>query len=94
VCLALITATAAVIALVGIRGNDGDRLGFVEGFWQSLVRVLDPATMGSDVGWLWRFAALMVTVGGVLVVAALIGVVTTGLDGRLRECHRLQDCEP
>jgi hypothetical protein len=88
VCVVLITTAAAVIALVGIRGNDGSRLGFVEGFWQSLVRVLDPGTMGDDVGWPWRLAALIVTIFGVLVVAALIGVVTTGLEARLRELSR------
>jgi ion channel POLLUX/CASTOR len=86
--VALITGSAVVIALVGIRGNEGEKLSFVEGFWQSLVRTLDPGTMGGDVGWPWRLAALTVTIGGVLVVAALIGVVTTGLDSRLRELSR------
>ena len=84
-CFALIGLIAVVIALFGIRGNDGETLGFVEGFWQSLVRVLDPGTMGGDEGWAWRVAALTVTLGGVLVFAALIGVITTGLDARLKE---------
>jgi len=84
-CMALIGLIAVVIALFGIRGNDGETLGFVEGFWQSLVRVLDPGTMGGDEGWAWRVAALTVTLGGVLVFAALIGVITTGLDARLKE---------
>ncbi|WP_245225249.1 hypothetical protein [Streptomyces smyrnaeus] len=57
--------------------------------WMSLLRTLDPGTMGDDTG---RpvFLALMltVTIGGIFIVSALIGVLTTGLTPGSSSCGR------
>ncbi|MEX2981106.1 potassium transporter TrkA [Streptomyces sp. C36] len=53
--------------------------------WMSLLRTLDPGTMGGDDGSpLFLGLMLAVTLGGVFIVSALIGVLTTGLNHRLQ----------
>lgn len=49
--------------------------------WMSLLRTLDPGTMGGDTGRpVFLALMLIVTVGGIFIVSALIGVLTTGLN--------------
>ncbi|WP_198676448.1 CASTOR/POLLUX-related putative ion channel [Kribbella monticola] len=52
--------------------------------WMSLLRTLDPGTMGGDQGGLF-FLALMLTVtlGGIFIVSSFIGVLTTGLENKI-----------
>lgn len=56
----------------------------VELIWMSLLRTLDPGTMGGDSG-SWPFLLLMlgVTLGGVFVISTLIGILTSGIEGKL-----------
>ncbi|MEV0272396.1 hypothetical protein AB0H43_26770 [Hamadaea sp. NPDC050747] len=55
-----------------------------DALWRSLLRTLDPGTMGGDQGTA-PFLALMllVTVGGIFIVSSLVGVLSSGLDARL-----------
>jgi voltage-gated potassium channel Kch len=57
--------------------------------WMSMLRTLDPGTMADDEGsGAFLFLMLMVTIGGIFVVAALIGVINTGLEARLDELRK------
>ncbi|WP_369142565.1 potassium transporter TrkA [Streptomyces sp. R44] len=57
--------------------------------WMSLLRTLDAGTMGGDTGGP-VFLALMlaVTIGGIFIVSALIGVLTTGLNQKIQELRK------
>jgi len=57
--------------------------------WMSLMRTLDPGTMGGDTG-SWAFLAAMfgVTLGGIFIVSTLIGVLTSGIEGKLEELRK------
>ena len=87
VTLLLIIFCAIVVILGGIQNPDGSR-GFIEAGWSSLMRTFDPGTMGGDSGWPLRSVSLVATLGGLFIVSALIGVITTGLDGRLQDLRR------
>lgn len=85
-------ATAIVLtvaALVSLTRSAPEGRGFFELAWMGLVRTLDPGTMGGDAGnSFFRFMMLVVTIGGIFVVSALIGILNTGLEvrlGRLRK---------
>ncbi|MEK8169356.1 hypothetical protein NKH77_04785 [Streptomyces sp. M19] len=57
--------------------------------WMSLLRTLDPGTMGGDTGRpVFLLLMLTVTVGGIFIVSALIGVMTTGLEARIQELRK------
>ncbi|HEX2314003.1 MAG TPA: potassium transporter TrkA [Thermomonospora sp.] len=85
---ALILTVATLAVLIAPR--DSDENGHWAGVaWRSLLRTLDAGTMGDDEG-SGPFLALMLaaTVGGLLIVSALIGVLTTGLEAKLTELRK------
>ena len=61
---------------------------FPEEFWQSLLRVIDPGTMASDVGIGRRLLALTVTMTGVLIAGTLIGLIAAGVEQRVERLRR------
>lgn len=85
--VALIFTAAVVQAILGIT-VDGQRLGFLEALWIALLRTLDPGTMADDVGWPFRVISLIVTLGGVLIVSSLIGLLANGINQRVMELGR------
>jgi molybdopterin converting factor small subunit len=57
--------------------------------WITLMRALDPGTMSGDVGKPWfLFAMLIVTLGGVFLISALIGILTTSLEVKLDKLRK------
>ena len=52
--------------------------------WAALLRTLDPGTMGGDEGQIPFLAAMLFTTfAGLFVVSALIGIINTGIEGKL-----------
>ena len=90
VSLFLILFAAMVVTLGGslLRPEDAGTFTFQEAFWASLMRTLDPGTMGGDLGWGFRLVMLFVTLGGIFIVSALIGVLNTGLEGQLERLQK------
>lgn len=92
--LAVVTAVMVIVAGLILQVHSvftphGERgLGFVEGTWRSLLRTLDPGTMGGDAGWGYRLVSLAVTLGGLFIVATLIGLITSAIDQRLEELRK------
>lgn len=83
--LILVIATGTAIAEVSAEGSE---LSFGEALWSTLMRTLDPGTMGGDVGWPLRVASLAATIGGILIVSSLIGLLASGISDRVAELRR------
>ncbi|WP_301125354.1 CASTOR/POLLUX-related putative ion channel [Streptomyces cacaoi] len=86
--LALIGLVATLVVLL-----DGDDTaangGWLGVAWMSLLRTLDPGTMGGDTGRpVFLVLMLAVTLGGIFIVSALIGVLTTGLNHRIERLRK------
>ena len=86
VTLLLVLIAGAVLALADVDVN-GNR-GFIEGAWASLLRTLDPGTMGGDVGWFFRIVALLVTLGGLFIVSTLIGLISNAINQKLEDLRK------
>lgn len=84
----LIFVAGTVLVLFGIRPAGETELGLGEAIWASLMRTLDPGTMGGDLGAGFRIVMLVVTVGGIFIVSALIGVLNTGLEQQLERLRK------
>ena len=83
--LGVIVLTAAVVALFQLNPE----LSFSEVTWMALLRTLDSGTMGGDQGSVgFLFMMLMVTIGGIFIVSALIGVINSGLEARLESMRK------
>ncbi|GLR20535.1 lipoprotein [Ciceribacter naphthalenivorans] len=88
ISLVVILVAALFLALTGIAPDGGEPVSFVEGAWESLMRTMDAGTMGGDVGWPFRGVSLFVTIAGIFVFSALIGVLSSGLESKLDELRK------
>ena len=88
VSLAIILVAGVILAVLQIAPTGSDPMSFVEAFWQSLMREMDPGTLAGDAGWPMRIVMLAVTLSGILIFSALIGVLSTGLEGKLDELRK------
>ena len=86
--LAIVMIAGAIISLAGFVQEDGDALPFGEAAWESLMRTLDSGTMGGDTGTGYRFVMLLVTLGGIFVVSALIGVLNNAIEGQMERLRK------
>lgn len=86
--LALITLVSGVVVAFAHKDTE-DNGGWPGIVWMSLLRTLDPGTMGGDTGRpLFLILMLTVTIGGIFIVSALIGVMTTGLEARIQQLRK------
>lgn len=90
ISLVFILLAGLVITIGGsILAPEGETsLNFWEATWRALMRTLDAGTMGADVGWGFRWVMFVVTLGGVFIISTLIGVLTTGVEGKLEELRK------
>ncbi|MCI0520407.1 MAG: NAD-binding protein [Chloroflexi bacterium] len=84
--------SAALIVLIALLARltpDGKDVPVLKLIWMGLMRTLDSGTMGGDEGsWPFLFLMFAVTLGGVFIVGALIGVITTGIDEKLSQLRK------
>jgi voltage-gated potassium channel Kch len=86
--LIVVVFAGAILWIFEISPQEGTPVSFIEGVWESLMRTLDPGTMGSDEGWPYRFVALIATLGGIFIVSTLIGVLSNAINSRLDELRK------
>lgn len=87
----LIVIVSLIVFFTGIgpTQENGAPPGFLELAWMGLMRTLDSGTMGGDTGsWSFLLAMLFVTLSGIFVVSILIGVLTSGIEGKLDELRK------
>jgi len=83
------TLILSIAFLIWITRIDPGQRGFFDLVWASLLRTLDPGTMGGDQGGIFfLFSMLAVTLGGIFVVSLLIGVLTSGIENKLEELRK------
>ncbi|HEV7758427.1 MAG TPA: hypothetical protein VGO78_05545 [Acidimicrobiales bacterium] len=93
--IGLLALLSAVIVLVFgtvsvfVANDEVRRGGLAHAWWTSAMRALDPGAVADDQGnGPFIFVMVLVTVGGLFIVAALVGVLSSGLDDRLGELRK------
>jgi voltage-gated potassium channel Kch len=86
--LGLILLATVVVVALHIHPEGGSSLGFMEAAWMSMMRTLDPGTMGGDTGWGFRVAMFFVTLSGIFIVSALIGIINNGIEAKIEELRK------
>ncbi len=86
----MILAIATLVYVTGqIAGASIGNTDLLNSIWQSLLRTLDPGTMGSDSGQSgFVIAMFIITLGGILIGATLIGILANGITVKLEELRR------
>jgi ion channel POLLUX/CASTOR len=71
------------------ESDDGKRPGVVRQLFNTLLHAMDAGTVAGDTG-SWRFLAVMLllTLGGIFIFSALIGVIATGLDNQIQRLRK------
>jgi voltage-gated potassium channel Kch len=89
--LALVTFVMILMVSVVVvaTGMDPQHRDFSHWLWGGLMRAMDAGTMGGDEGgWAFLFTMLAITLGGIFILSILIGVLTTGIEGKLEELRK------
>jgi len=84
----VVVVMAVFVTVVGISPEGGEQLSFTEAIWQNLMRALDSGAVGGDTGWTFRLTMLLVTFGGIFIISTLIGVLTSGIEGRMENLRK------
>jgi ion channel POLLUX/CASTOR len=87
----LVALFTAIVLIGGLApaGDDGHKSGIVGQGFKTLLHALDPGTVAGDTGkWPFLLAMFGITIGGLFVVSALIGVIATGLDNKIQELRK------
>src|ERR687884_330616 len=89
VATAILIAFFSAIVLIGRLAPSDGRPGLIGQLFKSLLHAMDPGTVAGDNGkWPFLLMKLLLTIGGLLIVSALIGVLATGLDRKLDELRK------
>ncbi|MCW2845793.1 MAG: TrkA-N domain protein [Nocardioides sp.] len=89
ITLVLVTVFTVVTTIFRLRSSDTTGRGFFKELFYSLLHALDPGYIGGDVGsWGFLLTMLLLTIGGLFIVSALIGVIATGIDAKLADLRR------
>ena len=87
VTLVLVVVFGVLTATLDLRQDGGD--GFGHDLFNALMHTLDPGTVAGDQGpWRYVLTMLVLTIGGLFVVSALIGVIAAGIDARIAQLQR------
>ncbi len=86
--LLIILAAAVLLVFTRIAPEGGEPLSLIDGLWAALMRTVDAGAVGGDNGWSFRAIMLLVTIGGIFIFSALIGVLNSGLESRLDQLRK------
>jgi hypothetical protein len=90
--LILIVVTATLLVIVGVAPpveEGGDKPGFGRLLWSGLMHTLDAGTVSGDAGsWVFLFIMLGITIGGIFVLSALIGILTGGFGDMIQNLRK------
>ncbi len=86
--LVVVIIAGLFLSITGIKQEEGEALGFIEAMWQSLMRTMDAGGMAGDSGWTFRMVTLLVTIAGIFVFSALIGILNSGFESKIEELRK------
>jgi voltage-gated potassium channel Kch len=87
--LLLILVFAFILTVAGMGPEGDEERGFFPDMFYNLLHALDPGTIGGDEGtWRFKLTMLALTLGGLFIVSALIGVLANGIDTKLADLRR------
>ncbi|MBS2035873.1 potassium transporter TrkA [bacterium] len=83
VSLAMVVLAALILVSLGLSEK-----GFAESAWQGAMHAIDAGNLAGDEGWSARAVFTLVTLGGIFIVSTLIGILSSGLEGKLDQLRK------
>lgn len=91
ISLVVIVVFSAIVLAAHLIPADvtGDQVSLGEVIWSSAMHALDAGTIAGDQGpWTFRLTMFSMTLVGLFLVSILIGIITSGIEGRLEELRK------
>ena len=86
--LVIIIIASGLMVLFHVAPEGEPPVDFFEAMWGALMRSMDAGTVAGDTGWGFRVIGLLVTVAGIFIFSTLIGVLSSGIEGKLEELRK------
>src|SRR4051812_3335590 len=87
--LVIVFTVIVLVTRIAPHNDGGHRAGFWRQIFNSFSHAIDPGAIGGDSGgWAFLVTMIALTIGGVFIVSALIGVIATGFDEKLQELRK------
>ena len=91
--LALISFLIVIFASVvvwafGLLPEEMHEGGYKESFWQTFLHAIDAGTVAGNEVWPLRIVMVLVTIGGIFIVATLISAISSGLESKLEDLRK------
>ncbi|WP_030157335.1 hypothetical protein [Glycomyces sp. NRRL B-16210] len=84
-----LTAVCAILVLLFARGSDGGSAGLGSVLWTSFLHVMDPGNISGDEDqFVYMVIMFATTIGGIVIISSLVGILTTGLDAKLEDLRK------
>jgi ion channel POLLUX/CASTOR len=88
ISLVVIVFASLILVLFQVGPEGQPPVDFFEAIWESLMRSMDAGTVAGDTGWGFRLIGLLVTIAGIFIFSTLIGVLSSGIEGKLDELRK------
>jgi ion channel POLLUX/CASTOR len=91
VTLAMVAVFTAIVLIANLAPahDDGKKDGIIGQAFKNVLHALDPGTVAGDTGsWEFLLTMFVLTVVGLFIVSALIGVIATGLDNKIQDLRK------
>ncbi len=88
VTIVTVFAVSLLVFLFKFDGSTADKGGLFTVFWDSVLRTLDPGTMGQDRPGKYGFAMLLITMIGIFVISTLIGIINQTISDKISQLRR------
>jgi voltage-gated potassium channel Kch len=88
ITLVIIAVGTFIVSFFDLLPDEQKEGGVAESIWQTAMRSIDAGTVAGDTDWTLRIVFFLVTLGGIFIVSALIGVLTSGLESKLEDLRK------
>ena len=85
--LLLIVVVSGLILVFGAYPADMTDVSLIEILWGNLMRTLDADPLSED-GWGFRLLMLVITIGGMFIVASLISIISGAFDAKIEDLRK------
>ena len=85
----VILFAASIVILLGLHPEGGDEpLTFGQAIWEGAMQTIDPGAVDWEIAWPYRTLMIIMAFVGILFVSILIGLITSGIEGKIEDLRR------
>lgn len=88
ISLVIVLIASLIVWTFGLLPEEQQEGGFFESAWQSFLHAIDAGTVAGDQDWWLRLVMVLVTIGGIFIVATLISAISSGLEAKLEDLRK------